>query len=110
MSARQSEQDEMTYETRHTPAPWMAFVEDGRTFIGTEQPGTTPLLVAEVWNDADAALLLAAPEMETLLRDLVTLTNRVACPICGARLMACVSPCPVAGALALLSSLDQEKP
>ena len=47
----------------HTPTPWMAFVEDRRTFIGSEQPGTTPLLVAEVWNDADAAMILAAPAM-----------------------------------------------
>lgn len=53
----------------HTPGPWMAFVEDGRTFVGTvgDKP---PLLVAEVWNDADAQLFLAAPDLLAALEDL----------------------------------------
>ena len=79
----------MTDETRHTPGPWEIVFED----LGDEESFVAPVGIrgadkfpvvdfdgglatgsaawAEATIEANARLIAAAPEMETLLRDLV---------------------------------------
>ena len=114
----------MTNSTGHTPGKWTTRERQGgridviHEYTTPERgPGQEVAGVAIVsWagtaevTDANARLIALAPEMEALLHELVSQSDRVACPICGGSSSdKCADWCAVRRAKALLSSLDQEK-
>ena len=101
--ARQSEEEPMTNETRHTPGrPWTRFDFEG---------GAPPLPLEDTIEPARLdRIRKAAPEMETLLRDLrERLPHTYEC-FQATTLTAAECSCEVAHIDRILTSIDQEKP
>lgn len=66
----------MTKTTTHTPAPWTLTGpnDQGHRFVLEPGDPAEAAVIAELWacdNDADAALIVAAPDLLAILTELV---------------------------------------
>lgn len=68
---------------RHSRAPWTLKVGAGSTIEVMSAPGdaefgnTEPLYVAEVYDDRDATLIAAAPDLLAALREIASLSGNM---------------------------------